>query len=150
MERRVATAGDPVESQCTRCKALLNHTIIAMVAGKVARVKCNTCGSEHNHRPVKEAKVAAVKGAKAEKVIKAPSTRAKAVKAPAISDEAVWEELIRPLDPDLAVPYSMDGKFRINSLLTHPTFGIGMISSSQSGKIEVVFKAGRKLLRSAC
>ena len=148
MERRVVTAGDPVESQCTRCKALLNHTIIAMVAGKVARVKCNTCGSEHNHRPAKEAKVPAVKGVKPVKAAATP--RAKAVKAPAISDEAIWEELIRPLDPDLAVPYSMEGKFRVNSLLTHPTFGIGMISSSQVGKIEVVFKGGRKLLRSAC
>ena len=148
MERRVLTAGDPIESQCTRCKALLNHTIIAMVAGKVVRVKCNTCGSEHNHRPAKEAKVAAVKGAKAEKEVKSP--RAKTVKAPAVSDEAIWEEMIRPLDPDLAVPYSMEGKFRVNSLLTHPTFGIGMIAASQSGKIEVVFKAGRKLLRSAC
>jgi len=145
---RVRTAGDSVESQCTRCKALLNHTIIALVAGKVARVKCNTCGSEHNHRPAKEPKAVVVKGVKAEKVAKAP--RAKAVKVPAISDEAIWEEMIRPLDPDLAIPYSMEGKFRANSLLAHPTFGIGMVSSSQTGKIEVVFKAGRKLLRSAC
>jgi hypothetical protein len=148
MERRAVTAGDSVESQCTRCKALLNHTVIAMVAGVVARVKCNTCGSEHNHRPVKEPKVAAVKAAKAEKAVKTP--RAKAVKAPVISDEAIWEEMIRPLDPDLAVPYNMEGKFRVNSLLTHPTFGIGMIAASQAGKIEVVFKGGRKLLRSAC
>jgi DNA-directed RNA polymerase subunit M/transcription elongation factor TFIIS len=148
MERRVVSAGDSVESQCTKCKALLNHTVIAMVAGVVARVKCNTCGSEHNHRPAKEPKVAAVKAAKAEKAVKSP--RAKTVKAPAISDEAIWEEMIRPLDPDLAVPYNMEGKFRANSLLTHPTFGIGMIASSQTGKIEVVFKAGRKLLRSAC
>lgn len=148
MERRAVTAGDSVESQCTRCKALLNHTVIAMVAGVVARVKCNTCGSEHNHRPAKEPKVAAVKAAKAEKAVKTP--RAKAVKAPAISDEAIWEEMIRPLDPDLAVPYNMEGKFRVNSLLTHPTFGIGMIAASQTGKIEVVFKGGRKLLRSAC
>jgi hypothetical protein len=129
----------------------LNHTVIAMVAGVVARVKCNTCGSEHNHRPVKEPKVAAVKAAKtssADKAVKTP--RAKSVKAPAISDEAIWEEMIRPLDPDLAIPYNMEGKFRANSLLTHPTFGIGLIASSQTGKIEVVFKAGRKLLRSAC
>jgi hypothetical protein len=147
---RVRTAGDSVESQCTRCKALLNHTIIALVAGKVARVKCNTCGSEHNHRPAKEPKVAVVKGAKAEKEKVARAPRAKSVKAPAISDEEIWEGLIRPLDPDLAIPYNMEGKFRANSLLKHPTFGIGMVSSSQTGKIEVVFKAGRKLLRSAC
>ena len=147
MERRMLTAGDPVESQCTRCKALLNHTIIAMVAGEVVRVKCNTCGSEHNHRPAKQPKVAAAKGAKVVKAASAP--RSKAAKAPTVSDEEVWEELIRPLDPDLAVPYSMEGKVRANSLLTHPTFGIGLIAASQSGKIEVVFKAGRKLLRCA-
>lgn len=146
--QRVVSAGDTVESQCTRCKALLNHTVVAMVGGQVVRVKCNTCGSEHNHRPVKEAKVAAAKGAKVAKVAATP--RARAAKAPVVSDEQIWEELIRPHDPDLAVPYSMEGKFRINSLVTHPTFGIGLIASSQSGKIEVVFKAGRKLLRSAC
>ncbi|HBA86848.1 MAG TPA: hypothetical protein DCZ75_02345 [Geobacter sp.] len=147
MERRVLAAGDMVDSQCTRCKALLNHTIVAMVAGQVVRVKCNTCGSEHNHRPVKEPKVAAAKGAKVEKEPKTP--RARAAKAPAISNETVWEEMLRPLDPDLAAPYHMEGKFRINTLIKHPTFGMGVIASCQSGKVEVVFKDGRKLLRSA-
>ncbi|BCG46423.1 hypothetical protein GEOBRER4_n1219 [Citrifermentans bremense] len=148
MQKRVLAAGDMVDSQCTRCKALLNHTIIAMVDGQVVRVKCNTCGSEHNHRPAKEPKVTAAKAPKAAKEAKAP--RARAVKAPAISDEAVWEEMISPLDPDLAVPYNMEGKFRANTLIAHSTFGIGVIASSQAGKIEVVFKTGRKLLRSAC
>lgn len=148
MEKRVLTAGDTVESQCTRCKALLNHTIVAMVAGQVVRVKCNTCGSEHNHRPAKEPKVAAAKSARVEKEPRTP--RARGSKAPVVSDEAIWEEMIRPHDPDLAVPYSMEGKFRVNTLLTHPTFGIGVIASCQSGKVEVVFKTGRKLLRSAC
>ncbi|WP_224983042.1 hypothetical protein [Geomonas agri] len=148
MERRALTAGDMVDSQCTRCKALLNHTIVAMVAGQVVRVKCNTCGSEHNHRPAKEPKAATVKGAKAEKAVKAPRTRA--AKAPAISDEAIWEEMIQPLDPDLAVPYSMEGKYKANTLINHPTFGTGVVASCQAGKVEVVFKTGRKLLRSAC
>lgn len=148
MERRVLSAGDTVDSQCTRCRAVLNHTIVAMVAGQVVRVKCNTCGSEHNHRPVKEPKAAAVKGTKTEKEVKTP--RARAAKAPAVSDEAIWDEMIRPHDPDLAVPYSMDGKFKNNTLIAHPTFGIGVVASCQTGKVEVVFKTGRKLLRSAC
>ena len=151
MEKRVLAAGDMVDSQCTRCKALLNHTIIAMVAGKVVRVKCNTCGSEHNHRPVKEpkeAKVATVKGAVAAKTAKTP--RARAAKAPVVSDEEIWEKMIGPLDPDLAVPYNMEGKFRVNTLIAHPTFGTGLVAASQTGKVEVVFKTGRKLLRSAC
>ncbi|HJV33855.1 hypothetical protein [Geomonas sp.] len=147
MERRAVAAGDTVDSQCTRCKALLNHTVVAMVAGQVVRVKCNTCGSEHNHRPAKEAKVAAPKAAKVERAPRAASSRA--AKAPAISNEELWEEVIRPYDPDQAVSYSMDGKYRVNTLLTHPTFGIGLVAAIQAGKIEVVFKAGRKLLRTA-
>lgn len=151
MERRVVAAGDTVDSQCTRCKALLNHTVVAMVGTQVVRVKCNTCGSEHNHRPAKETKAAAAKAAKPEKAAKtARPSRTKTPKTPAVPDDVIWEEMIRPHDPDLAIPYSMEGKFRPNSLLTHPTFGIGLVASSQTGKIEVVFKAGRKLLRTAC
>lgn len=146
--QRVVTAGDTIDSQCTRCKALLNHTIVAMVAGQVVRVKCNTCGSEHNHRPVKESKPAATRAVKAESAPRA--SRARAAKAPVVSEEEIWEEMVRPHDPDLAVPYNMEGKFKTNTLVSHPTFGIGLVASCQQGKIEVVFRAGRKLLRSAC
>ena len=148
MLKRVLSAGDTVESQCTKCKALLNHTIVAMVGDKVVRVKCNTCGSEHNHRPVAEPKVAAPRSANAA-TASAPraTSRARSAKGAAQSDEAIWEELIRPFDPDQAVPYRMDGKFRAPSLLAHPTFGIGLVEAITSGKIEVVFKTGRKLLR---
>ncbi|GFO68059.1 hypothetical protein GMLC_16380 [Geomonas limicola] len=149
---RVKTVGDIVDSQCTRCKALLNHTIIAMVAGQVVRVKCNTCGSEHNHRPAKEAKepkVAATKAASARTSTTGAAPRSRA-KVPAQSDESIWEEMIRPLDPDLAGPYSMEGKFKANTLMAHPSFGIGVVVSCQSGKVEVVFKTGRKLLRCGC
>jgi hypothetical protein len=143
MERRIS-AGDTVESQCTRCKALLNHTIVAMVGNEVVRVKCNTCGSEHNHRPPKAAKPVRTPAARG---TAAPKTSRAKVAAP--SDESVWEEMIRPLDPDLAVPYSMSGTFRPNVLLSHPSFGIGVIAAAAPGKIEVVFKTGRKLLRCA-
>lgn len=143
MERRIS-AGETVESQCTRCKALLNHTIVAMVGDQVVRVKCNTCGSEHNHRPVK-----VPKPPRAAQVKSPAAPKASRAKAPAPSQEAVWEELIGPHDPDLAVPYSMEGKFKVNDLLSHPTFGIGLIAVATPGKIEVVFKTGRKLLRSA-
>ncbi|GFO61230.1 hypothetical protein GMST_35550 [Geomonas silvestris] len=151
--QRVKSVGDIVDSQCTRCKALLNHTIVAMVAGQVVRVKCNTCGSEHNHRPAKEAKEpkpAATRTAAARTSSTGAAPRARAGRAPAQSDESIWEEMIRPLDPDHAVPYNMAGRFKTNSLMAHPSFGTGVVVSCQSGKVEVVFKTGRKLLRCGC
>ncbi|GFO57287.1 hypothetical protein GMSM_42940 [Geomonas sp. Red276] len=148
MERRAVAAGDNIESQCTRCKALLNHTIVAMVGTQVVRVKCNTCGSEHNHRPAKEAKEpkAAVTRSAAAKPARTTAGR---TKTPVLSDEAIWEEMIAPHDPDQAVAYSMNATFRANTLVSHPTFGIGLVAATQAGKIEVVFKSGRKLLRTA-
>ena len=51
---RKLSAGDTIEARCTRCRAVLNHTIVAMVAEKVVRVECNTCRGMHNYHPLKE------------------------------------------------------------------------------------------------
>ena len=50
------SAGSTIETQCTRCRTLTNHTIVAMVGEKIVRVECNTCHSMHNYHPVKAAK----------------------------------------------------------------------------------------------
>src|SRR3954454_4042727 len=43
-------AGGEGDSWCTKCKLVLNHRIIAMVATKPVRVECSTCSSHHNYR----------------------------------------------------------------------------------------------------
>jgi len=47
--------GRDIDCRCTRCKMELAHTIIAMVNGVPARVKCNTCHSERKYRAPKRA-----------------------------------------------------------------------------------------------
>ncbi len=42
--------GGDIDSFCTRCKMVLGHTILAMVGKRPVRVRCNTCGGEHNYR----------------------------------------------------------------------------------------------------
>lgn len=39
--------GDLVDDYCPRCRLLLNHAIASMIDGKVAKVICQTCLSEH-------------------------------------------------------------------------------------------------------
>lgn len=46
MERRVRL-GDVIDDYCTRCRRLMNHGIVGMVGDDVAKVRCNTCQSEH-------------------------------------------------------------------------------------------------------
>jgi len=54
----VLRLGDVIDDYCPRCKLLLNHAVASMVEGKVVKVVCKTCHSEH---PYKEAVVPAKK-----------------------------------------------------------------------------------------
>ena len=42
--------GDILDDYCPRCRLLLNHAIASLVDGKVAKVICQTCHSEHPYR----------------------------------------------------------------------------------------------------
>ena len=39
--------GDLVDDHCPRCRMVLNHAIASMMDGKVAKVICQTCLTEH-------------------------------------------------------------------------------------------------------
>jgi hypothetical protein len=44
-------AGQPIDDLCRACKMTRTHTVIAVDAeGRVARVMCDVCRSEHNYR----------------------------------------------------------------------------------------------------
>ena len=42
--------GDVIDDFCPRCKLLLNHAVASMVEGKVVKVICQTCHSEHPYK----------------------------------------------------------------------------------------------------
>ena len=137
------TAGAEVDSHCLKCKGLTNHTIIALVEDKIAKVQCNVCGARHNYRPAKiakEVKTTAVTR-KDGKII---SPRApKAVKK--TKKETVYEKLLVGRNLDEAIPYTMTTTFSQNDLVDHPMFGIGIVTATiQPDKIELTFKEGTK------
>jgi hypothetical protein len=48
---RAHRAGEPITDLCRACKAERDHTVIAVDAdGRVVRVVCDFCGSQHNYR----------------------------------------------------------------------------------------------------
>jgi hypothetical protein len=120
----------------------MNHTIVAMVGEKIVRVECNTCHGIHNYHPVKAAKVSTATKA-APKKAAAPRT----AKADPAAAAAEWAELMSGMDQEQAIPYDMNGKFRVNALLKHQLFGTGIVRSVLPNKIDVLFQAGKKLLR---
>jgi Zn ribbon nucleic-acid-binding protein len=136
MPTKVPAAGDYIASKCTKCKDTTNHTIVAMVGEKVARVECNTCGSIHNYRGETVKKDTRQRKAQAAK----PRTANKA--------ERNWEELLKDSDPKNALPYSMNTPMKKDQIIQHPSFGLGrVINCIHPNKMEVCFQSGIKLLR---
>lgn len=138
------SAGNTIEASCTRCRATLNHTIVAMVGERIVRVECNTCHGVHNYRGPVEKK---------EQASRQPATKKQTVprqpkKDPGISDMEEWESLSPTFDCNQATPYDMNGRFRVNELINHSTFGLGIVKHIiPPKKMEVLFQLGKKLLR---
>ena len=144
MKSRKLSAGDTVEARCTRCRTVLNHTIVAMVEERVVRIECNTCRGVHNYYPEKGAKVVAPGGSTPKK---APLPR-KARKDPGAADREEWESLRPTMNEARAIAYDMNREYRVNSLVTHTLFGLGVVKRViRPDKMEVLFQGGMKLLR---
>ena len=42
--------GDTIDDYCSRCQLLMNHYVVSLVETEVRKVRCQTCGNEHNYR----------------------------------------------------------------------------------------------------
>lgn len=136
-------AGDHIDARCTRCKDITNHTIIAMVEDKPARVRCNTCGGDHNYRPPRKVKAAA---STAPKGPKAPRRTAADRKREALQEE--WQEAAGKADSGLTIAYNMERSYKLEDLVDHPVFGVGVVKALfKPNKVEILFACGTKALR---
>ena len=42
--------GDVIDDWCVKCRRLTNHSIVSIVDGKAAKVRCRTCYHDHDYR----------------------------------------------------------------------------------------------------
>jgi hypothetical protein len=138
------SAGNTIETRCTRCNGVLNHTIVAMVGEKIVRVECSTCHGVHAYHPVKVPKAPATAKAGQKKAVATRTAKAD----PEAAARAEWEALQPDMDTAQAVPYDMNRVYRVKTLLSHPNFGLGIVQLViPPHKIDVLFQAGKKRLR---
>lgn len=128
------TVGSDVEAYCTKCKLVLAHAVVAMQGAKPRRVKCNTCGGEHNYRASKpKPKTAAKKSAKAR-------TGAKRIRQ-------TWEDIMKEAENKPHKVYSMAGSFEEGDWIEHSTFGLGCVETfTPPNRIKVRFADSTRLL----
>src|ERR1700691_995519 len=42
--------GDDIDDFCVRCKRVMNHAVVSVLAADPAKVRCRTCHSDHDYR----------------------------------------------------------------------------------------------------
>ena len=42
--------GDIIDDYCVKCKRIMNHSVVSMLNGEPAKVRCRTCHSDHDYR----------------------------------------------------------------------------------------------------
>jgi phage FluMu protein Com len=126
------SAGDNIASRCTKCKLVLDHTIVAMEGEQVVKVKCRTCNSTHKFRNPADAP-------------KTRTPRAKSAGADAGGNR--WESALKD-SRGQSLPYAMDGKYQVGDCIIHERFGKGVVMKLYSHKCDVLFQDRERLMAS--
>ena len=126
--------GGEVDVVCTKCKLTLAHTILALVDGVPAKVRCNTCKSEHVYRDPNRKR--------------SPARRSRASRPSGSAEsEATWQRLVGEAGSSPKRRYNMYERFEAGELLDHPAFGLGVVTGGiGNSKVEVAFRSGQKVL----
>jgi hypothetical protein len=137
--------GGEVDAYCTRCKLLLAHTVLAIWADQIKRVRCNTCMGEHAFRAPPSA-------AGGSKTARPPTTRTRSSRAARPGEKpsasaVSYERLLAGRDASGARRYSPAEKFEKGDLVAHPTFGLGVVAEVRDDKVDLAFQGGLKTLQ---
>jgi hypothetical protein len=127
--------GGEIDALCNKCELNLAHTIVAMVGPKVIKVKCNTCGSDHQYRGqqplVKSQSFAAPKKAGAPRAARSGGGG---------SHRPSWEDKFQGKDVSRARRYSPKDTYAVDDVIDHPTFGLGLVTHVRGDKVDISFK----------
>lgn len=148
LKRRPALEpGSYVQAHCTRCRTVLRHTVIALVEGVPARVKCNTCGGEHVYRAPETPSAAGAPRERKERAAREPRASKSSSKRTSPNLEAEWREQLAAAGDRPARRYAPGESFGKGDVVEHLSFGVGVVQRViEPGKILVLFAAGPKTL----
>jgi len=120
--------GGEIDSWCTRCKRMLNHTVVAKLDGKVRRVLCLTCDGQHAYARAK------------------PGSGAAATAKPRAARRTTPKVAVPVDDGRPARPYTVSDAYKAEEMIHHPQYGRGRVVKAKKDKIDVTFADGAKIL----
>ena len=130
--------GGELEAWCTSCRQMKWHVIVALVAGRPAKVECHGCHKQHQYR-------ATPPGTPAEGSARSPRARASRPAAAAAPTDDL-DAMIAGRGGE-ARAYSPNERFEVNDVVRHPSFDVGVVTATPAPqKVEIAFRDGRKIL----
>ena len=122
---------DTITGRCTKCRKNTSHRVVSTIGDAADKVECSQCGRQHKYRPATATKTSPAQ------------LRQRKLQA----EHKEWENIRGEMDGSKAVPYAMSGTYRVNSVIQHSRFGLGLVQRSiGSTKMEVLFESGKKIL----
>ncbi|MEZ4599500.1 MAG: hypothetical protein R2940_06900 [Syntrophotaleaceae bacterium] len=132
MQSITPSTGDPIKARCTKCRKNTDHVVITMSEEGPVNVQCKICSRQHHYRPPTAEKKPAVRQSV----------------QPRDAECKEWQDLRPRLNGSAATDYSMTSSYKVKDLIDHPVFGIGIVQRvAGPQKIEVLFEAGKKMMR---
>ena len=122
--------GGNVDAWCSRCKLELAHTIEIITDGKIKRVHCNTCRTQHAYRTGPPGTATAARSG---------GSRSSGRNGTRAVRPNQYEVLLRGRSAASAQPYSTSARMQVGDLLSHPVFGLGAVTGARDNKIDVLF-----------
>jgi len=131
--------GKEILSYCNKCKLTLAHIIVTMkTLNEADKVMCKTCKGTHAFKDP------STKTSKRVTALKPTGARKTQKTSEPVAD--IWS---REMYQSKATPspYSIKAKYQKGDVITHPTFGDGIVEKNiDSNKIEVLFKDDFRIL----
>lgn len=143
------SAGRDIDYRCSRCKLELAHTIIAVVNGVPARVKCNTCHTERKYRAPRGGEKPPVRRRPVRASTSTSGSKSLSHQSADWSMAEQWKALMSRVEATGSAPrlYSMRETYAEGEAILHRKFGVGYVTGvADAGKIRVYFRDGERLL----
>lgn len=123
-------AGKEILSYCGKCQLKLAHVIMSMKdVASPNKVQCKTCNGIHQHR------------SQAATIPKKDGSTKGRVVIQTRSASELWNDAMRKNGHKVKKSYSIKEKFQVGDVISHPSFGEGLVQANLSNdRIEVLFQ----------
>ncbi len=138
MENILPPVAKSVHTPCRKCGVDRYHRVLAHTSSTSAKVECEVCHSKKTFSIATSGKSTAVK--------KSTSGSGPKISKGLLKHQEEYAEALQNLSGQPEFPFSIREKFSANQKLRHSKFGLGVVKTIFSEKIEVLFADELKTL----